>query len=202
MTKRKLVQKNKHASSNSVVSDDRSGSPQISSRRVLNTVKNKKKKVSALPPNVKDNIHAIQLESEIIEEKSEAPVPKSDGIRNFKDILGLLQKDDEIHEEQMMIEEEELGFVPDKEDPVEEFEPKFDQSQSGVDSNQSDDSDGELGGKDRQDLFSDIFSAIKEFSKQYNGNTSYNQQERYATKKKEEAKKLHRKRKLKETSEA
>ena len=92
-----------------------------------------------------------------------------------------------------MIEEQELGFVPDKEDPVEEFEPKFDQSESGVDSNQSDDSDGELGGKDRRDLFSDIFSAIKEFSKQYNGNTSYNVQERYATKKKEEAKKLSKK---------
>lgn len=99
MTKRKLVQKNKHASSNSVISDDRSGSPQISSRRVLNTVKNKKKKVSAIPPNVKDNAQVIQMESEIIEEKSEAPVPKSEGIRNFKDILGLLQKDDEIHEE-------------------------------------------------------------------------------------------------------
>ena len=94
----------------------------MSSRRVLNTVKNKKKK--ALNP--KDPI----LESECVEEKSEPqPVPRSEGgIRNFKDILGLLQKDDEIHEQQMQIEEEELGFVPDKEDPVEEFEPKFDQS--------------------------------------------------------------------------
>lgn len=90
----------------------------MSSRRVLNTVKNKKKK----PLAVKDPVQ----ESETIEEKSEAPVPKTEGIRNFKDILGLLQKDDEIHDEMMQIEEEELGFAPDKEDPVEEFEPKFD----------------------------------------------------------------------------
>ena len=65
----------------------------MSSRRVLNTVKNKKKK----PLVVKDPVQ----ESETIEEKSEAPVPKTEGIRNFKDILGLLQKDDEIHDEMM-----------------------------------------------------------------------------------------------------
>ena len=101
-----------------------------SSRRVLNTVKNKKKKVLSV---VKDPVQEApkaesetQIEEKVEVERIEATVPKSEGIRNFKDLLGLLQKDDEIHEEQMQIEEEELGFVPDKEDPVEEFEPKFD----------------------------------------------------------------------------
>jgi hypothetical protein len=52
-----------------------------------------------------------------------------------------------MREEMLKIEEEELGFVPDKDEPkLNEFEPNFDDSDSGHD---SDASDGELGGKDK-----------------------------------------------------
>ena len=62
----------------------------------------------------------------------------------------------------LKIEEEELGFVPDKDEQrPEDFEPDFDISDAGED---SDASDGELGGKDKKDLFSDIIGAINQFS--------------------------------------
>ena len=69
------------------------------------------------------------------------------GIRRMKDLFGSLQREEEQREEMLKVEEEELGFVPDKDEPKQnEFEPDFDNSDSGQD---SDASDGELGGKDK-----------------------------------------------------
>jgi len=94
----------------------------------------------------------------------------------------------------LKIEEEELGFAPDKDEPPqEEFEPDFDNSESGQD---SDASDGELGGKDKRELFSDILGAIKAFNQQHDGNTSYShQQNRYASKRKQDLAKARKKKK-------
>jgi hypothetical protein len=64
------------------------------------------------------------------------------------------------------IEEEELGFKPDQDDDRNEFQPDFEGSDNSTD---SDADDGELGGKARLDLFSDIIQAIKNFSHQYDG---------------------------------
>ena len=61
----------------------------------------------------------------------------------------------------MQIEEEELGFAPDKEGPMNELEANTESSQSEKD---SDASDGELAGEDRRNLFSDILGAINSFS--------------------------------------
>lgn len=83
----------------------------------------------------------------------------------------MLQQEEDIREEMLKIEEEELGFAPDKDEPKqEEFEPDFDNSDSA---NDSDASDGELAGKDKKGLFSDILGAIKAFNEQHDGNTSY-----------------------------
>lgn len=58
----------------------------------------------------------------------------------------------------LKIEEEELGFVPDNDEVLDDFQPDFDNSDSGADDSDAD--DGELGGKARKDLFSDIVGAI------------------------------------------
>ena len=82
----------------------------------------------------------------------------SGGIRSIKAIFQMLQREEEFHDEMLKIEEEELGYAPDKEqERPEEFEPDFDISDGGED---SDASDGELAGKDRKDLFNDIIGAI------------------------------------------
>ena len=62
----------------------------------------------------------------------------------------------------LKIEEEELGFKPDNDEVLQDFEPNFDNSDSGADDSDAD--DGELGGKEKKDLFSDILGAINAFS--------------------------------------
>ena len=82
----------------------------------------------------------------------------------------------------LKIEEEELGFIPDNDEMLEDFQPDFDNSDSGTD---SDADDGELGGQARKDLFSDIIGTINAFSEQYGGKTAYNVQPPKPKKKKE-----------------
>jgi hypothetical protein len=82
-----------------------------------------------------------------------------------------LVQDEEQREEMLKIEEDELGFIPDNDEILLDFEPDFDNSDSEADDSDAD--DGELGGKDKKDLFADIMGAINAFSEQYGGNTSY-----------------------------
>ena len=101
-----------------------------SSRRVLNTMRNKKKKIFSV---VKDPVQEgpkAESETQIVEkvedEKIEATVPKSEGIRNFEDLLGLFQKTMKYTKSKFRSRKKNWGSSPDIEDPVEEFEPKFD----------------------------------------------------------------------------
>ena len=52
------------------------------------------------------------------------------GIRSVKGLFAQLQNDEEQREEMLKIEEEELGFVPDNDEVMEDFQPDFDNSDS------------------------------------------------------------------------
>ena len=69
------------------------------------------------------------------------PKRKFSGIRNIKDLFGSIQHDEDQREEALKIEEEELGFTPDKE--PEKMEKNIDQN--SFESDPDSGSDGEMG---------------------------------------------------------
>lgn len=86
--------------------------------------------------------------------------PSSGAIRHIGAMFGELREYEERRQEMMQIEEEELGFAPDKEEHVNEADVHARDSGSDGD---SDASDGELAGEARQHLLSDIIGAIDTF---------------------------------------
>jgi len=135
---------------------------------------------------------------------------KQGATRTMKSLFQQLEQEEGRRDEMAKVEVEELGFDPDREEieerkkPAEEnkddsslFQPDFDHSEGGKDKTKhdqeegdSDASDGELDGEARKALFDDIFTAIDEFSQQYDGNTSYCLLAKQAERRKKEQAKL------------
>lgn len=100
------------------------------------------------------------------------------GVRNLKDLFKMLDLDEHRRIEEEKVEEQELGFKPDK-DEDDAGKALFEKGDI-IDDESDDADDAELSGALKSELLSDICGTLNQFSKQYGGNTYYQAAEKRA----------------------